>query len=87
MYGQLKNVMDIILPAYQEAFNAGKQYALQDRAKKDTSGVQGGIATASTQTYTPSTIFTRDQIAKMSSDEFAKYEKQIQQQMLEGKIQ
>ena len=87
MYGQLKNVIDIILPAYQEAFNAGKQYALQDRAKKDTSGVQGGVAVANTQTYTPSTIFTREQIAKMSSEEFAKYEKQIQQQMLEGKIQ
>ena len=87
MYGQLKNIMDIVLPAYQEAFNAGKQYALQDKAKKDTSGVQGGIATANTQTYNPGTVFTRDQIARMSSDEFAKYEKQIQQQMLEGKIQ
>lgn len=87
MYEQLRSVMDIVLPAYQEAFNAGKQYALQDRAKKDTSGVQGGIATANTQTYTPDTIFTRDQISRMSSDEFAKYEKQIQQQMLEGKIQ
>ena len=87
MYGQLKSVMDIILPAYQEAFNAGKQYALQDKAKKDTSGVQGGVAVANTQTYTPSTIFTREQIARMSSDEFAKYEKQIQQQMIEGKIQ
>lgn len=87
MYGQLKSVMDIVLPAYQEAFNAGKQYALQDRAKKDTSGVQGGIATANTQTYTPDTVFTRDQISRMSSDEFAKYEKQIRQQMLEGKIQ
>lgn len=87
MYGQLKNIMDIVLPAYQEAFNAGKQYALQDKAKKDTSGVQGGIATANTQTYTPDTVFTRSQIARMSSDEFAKYEKQIQQQMLEGKIQ
>lgn len=87
MYGQLKSVMDIVLPAYQEAFNAGKQYALQDKAKKDTSGVQGGIATANTQTYTPDTIFTRDQISRMSSDEFAKYEKQIRQQMLEGKIQ
>ena len=87
MYGQLKSVMDIILPAYQEAFNAGKQYALQDKARKDTSGVQGGVAVANTQTYTPSTIFTREQIAKMSSDEFAKYEKQIQQQMIEGKIQ
>lgn len=87
MYGQLKSVMDIILPAYQEAFNAGKQYALQDKARKDTSAVQGGIATANTQTYTPDTVFTRSQIARMSSDEFAKYEKQIQQQMLEGKIQ
>lgn len=87
MYGQLKGVMDIILPAYQEAFNAGKQYALQDKARKDTSGVQGGIATANVQTYTPDTVFTREQISRMSSDEFAKYEKQIRQQMLEGKIQ
>ena len=87
MYGQLKNIVDIILPAYREAFNAGKQYALQDRAKKDTSGVQGGIATANTQTYSPGTVFTREQIAKMSSDEFAKYEKEIQRQMIEGKIQ
>lgn len=87
MYGQLKSVMDIILPAYQEAFNAGKQYALQDKARKDTSGVQGGIATANTQTYTPGMVFTREQIAKMSPDEFAKYEKDIQRQMIEGKIQ
>ena len=87
MYGQLKSVMDIILPAYQEAFNAGKQYALQDKARKDTSSVQGGIATANTQTYSPNMVFTREQIAKMSPDEFAKYEKDIQRQMIEGKIQ
>lgn len=86
MYNQLKSVMDIVLPAYQEAFNAGRQYALQDRAKKDTSGVSGGVATANTQTYTPGNVFTREQIAKMSTEEFAKYEKQIQQQMIEGKI-
>lgn len=87
MYSQLKSVMDIILPTYQEAFNAGKQYALQDKARKDTSGVQGGIATANTQTYSPNMVFTREQIAKMSPDEFAKYEKDIQRQMIEGKIQ
>lgn len=87
MYGQLKSVMDIILPAYQEAFNAGKQYALQDKARKDTSSVQGGIATTNTQTYSPNMVFTREQIAKMSTDEFAKYEKDIQRQMIEGKIQ
>lgn len=87
MYGQLKGVMDIVLPAYQEAFNAGKQYALQDKARKDTSAVQGGIATANTQTYTPANgVFTREQISKMSPDEFAKNELAIRQQMMEGKI-
>lgn len=86
MYGQLQNVLETIIPAYQEAFNAGRQYALQDKAKKDTSGVSGGVATANTQTYQPGNVFTREQIAKMSTDEFAKYEKEIQRQMIEGKI-
>lgn len=86
IYNQLQNVLGIIMPAYQEAFNAGRQYALQDKAKKDTSGVQGGVATSNTQTYSPGNVFTREQIAKMSTEEFAKYEKQIQQQMIEGKI-
>ena len=75
------------MPAYQEAFNAGRQFALQDKAKKDTSGVSGGVATANTQTYSSGTTFTREQIRKMSTDEFAKYEKQIKQAMIEGKIQ
>ena len=86
MYGQLQSVLETIIPAYQEAFNAGRQYALQDKAKKDTSGVSGGVATANTQTYQPGNVFTREQIAKMSTDEFAKYEKEIQRQMIEGKI-
>lgn len=87
MYSQLKNVMDIIMPAYQEAFNAGRQYALRGQAKADTSQVQGGVATANTNTYSPGQVFTRDQIRRMSPEEFAKNEKFIQQQMLEGKIQ
>lgn len=86
MYQQLQNVLNTIMPAYQEAFNAGRQFALQDKAKKDTSGVSGGVATANTQTYTPGNVFTREQIAKMSTEEFAKYEKEIQRQMIEGKI-
>lgn len=86
MYGQLQNILEVIMPAYQEAFNAGKQFALQDKAKKDTSGVSGGVATANTQTYSPGNVFTREQIAKMSTEEFAKYEKEIQRQMIEGKI-
>lgn len=87
MYSQLHNVMDIILPVYQEAYNAGKQFALQDKAKSDTSAVQGGVAVQNTQTYNAGQTFTRDQIRKMSPAEFAKYEKAIEQQMLEGKIQ
>ena len=87
MYGQLHNVMDIILPVYQEAYNAGKQFALQDKVKSDTSAVQGGVATQNTQTYSSSPVFTRDQIKHMSTEEFAKHEKAIMQQMLEGKIQ
>jgi len=86
MYGQLKNVMDIVLPAYQEAFEAGKRFALQDKAKQDTSPVSGGIATATTQTYSPGSTFTREQISRMSTEEFSKHEKEIYQQMMEGKI-
>lgn len=86
IYGQLESVLNTIMPAYQEAFNAGRQYALQDKAKKDTSGVSGGVATANTQTYTSGNVFTREQIAKMSDAEFAKYEKEIERQMIEGKI-
>lgn len=86
MYQQLQNVLNTIMPAYQEAFNAGRQFALQDKAKKDTSGVSGGVATANTQTYTSGNVFTREQIAKMSDAEFAKYEKEIERQMIEGKI-
>jgi hypothetical protein len=87
MYNQLTSVMDIVMPAYQEAFEAGKRYALSDKARKDTSEVQGGVATSpTTASYTSGDTFTREQISKMSSDDFAKYEKTIRQQMLEGKI-
>lgn len=86
IYNQLKSVVDVIMPVFQEAFNAGKQYALQDKAKKDTSPVSGGVATQTSPTYSSSHIFTRDEIGRMSTDEFAKYEKQIAQQMREGKI-
>ena len=87
IYNQLQNVMNIIMPAYQEAFNAGRMYALEDKAKRDTTPVQGGVATAQTNTYQPGQVFTREQIKKMSPEEFAKNEKFIQQQMMEGKIQ
>lgn len=87
MYGQLQNVMDIMIPVYREAFEAGKRFSLGDKAKRDTSQVQGGIATATGGSYQSGASFTREQIAKMSPDEFAKNEKLIKQLMIEGKIQ
>lgn len=87
MYEQLSNVMALALPIYQEAFNAGKAIALQDKTKADTSGVQGGVATQNTTSYNSGHTFTRDQIRRMSPEEFNKYEKVIEQQMREGKIQ
>lgn len=87
IYANLKGVMDVIMPAYQEAFNAGRMYGLSNKARSDTSAVQGGVATAQTNTYQPGQVFTREQIRKMSPEEFAKNEKFIQQQMMEGKIQ
>ena len=86
MYNELKSVMDIIIPVCQEWYNAGKQNALQEKAKSDTSGVQGGVATANTTTYSAGQEFTREQISRMSPEEFAKNEKVIRQAMIEGKI-
>lgn len=87
VYNNLKNVMDVIMPAYQEAFNAGRMYGMSAKAKSDTSQVQGGVATAQTNAYQPGQVFTREQIRRMSPEEFAKNENFIRQQMLEGKIQ
>lgn len=87
VYAQLKGVMDIVMPAYQEAFNAGRMYGMSNKAKTDTTPVQGGVAAANSSSYQPGQVFTRDQIKRMSPEEFAKNEKFIQQQMLEGKIQ
>lgn len=87
IYGQLQNVMDIMIPVYKEAFEAGKRFSLEDKAKKDTTQVQGGIATATGGSYQSGASFTREQIARMSPEEFAKNEKVIQRLMMEGKIQ
>ena len=88
VYGQLKGVVDILMPCYQEAFEAGKRFALGDKAKRDTTPVQGGVATGGgTNTYVAGTTFTREQIRNMSPAEFAKNEVAIKQAMMEGRIQ
>ena len=88
VYSQLKGVVDILMPCYQEAFEAGKRFALGDKAKRDTTPVQGGVAAGGgTNTYVAGTTFTREQIRNMSPAEFAKNEVAIKQAMMEGKIQ
>lgn len=88
VYNQLKGVVDILMPCYQEAFEAGKRFALGDKAKRDTTPVQGGVAAGGgTNTYVAGTTFTREQIRNMSPAEFAKNEIAIKQAMIEGKIQ
>ena len=88
VYGQLKGVVDILMPCYQEAFEAGKRFALGDKAKRDTTPVQGGVAAGGgNNTYVAGTTFTREQIKNMSPAEFAKNEVAIKQAMIEGKIQ
>lgn len=88
VYSQLKGVVDILMPCYQEAFEAGKRFALGDKAKRDTTPVQGGVAAGGgTNTYVAGTTFTREQIRNMSPAEFAKNEVAIKQAMIEGKIQ
>ena len=88
VYGQLKGVVDILMPCYQEAFEAGKRFALGDKAKRDTTPVQGGVAAGGgTNTYVAGATFTREQIKNMSPAEFAKNEVAIKQAMIEGKIQ
>lgn len=87
IYNQLENVMNVILPAYQEAFEAGKRFSIQDKAKTDKAPVLGGIATSpTTTTYSGDGTFTREQIKRMSSEEFAKNERAIRQAMMEGKV-
>ena len=88
MYSNLNEVMSLLLPVYEEAFNIGKTQALKGKAKQDTSVVSGGIATTVNPSHQDGEhIFTRDEIKRLSYDDYSKNEKTIMRQMREGKIQ
>lgn len=86
---ELGNFLHAVQSVYAEAIEVGKQLATMDIAKKDKSGISGGIATANTSTsalQSQRKIFTRQDINNMSDEEFRKNEKEIDRQYIEGLI-
>jgi len=86
IYGELNELISIASAVMREGIEIGQKYALQSKAKSDTSGVEGGLATAITSTHTSGKIFTRGEIDRMSLAEYTKYEPQIKEQASKGLI-
>ena len=84
---ELTNVITLLAMVYKEAHAEGQKSALVNKAKNDTSGISGGASVNSSQTtYSTDHIFTRDEIRKMSLQEYSKNEKRIIEQMRQGSI-
>lgn len=85
----LDGYMDRAKQIYAEAFQAGMQ-AGQSKAQLDPNKILNSSTITQQSTTYPmegsSHVFTRQEIANMSLDEFAKHEKAIQAQMIAGKI-
>ena len=72
---------------YTEAYNVGLQ-AAKHKEQLDPNKILNNSTMATNQTTYPmgSSTYTRDQIAKMSLEEFGKHEKEIMAQMMSGQI-
>lgn len=84
-------LMDAVKSIYLEAFEIGKSVAKFESASKDTSGINTSIAgygNGGTGAYSlqGEHVFTRDEIAKMSSQEFEKNLSTIERQQRLGMI-
>jgi hypothetical protein len=88
---QLNDLMSAIKMIYAEAVEVGKRSVKLGEAINDKSGVNGSssVATANTSSYDMSStpVITREQIRKMSTEEFDKNYKLIEKLYREGKIQ
>lgn len=87
IYDELNNITDMAISLIRSGVELGQAYAMQNKAKTDTSSVQGGVGTAQTPVYTSEKIWSRDEIKRMSSDDFAKNESAIMKAYSEGRIQ
>ena len=74
---------------YQEAFQAGMQYGKLNLQTNPNEVLNNSVAVQQQQTYptqSGSHVFTRDEIRKMDDATFAKNQKLIEQQMIQGLI-
>lgn len=83
----LNSLLDRTKQIYAEAFNAGMQMGKVQNDMNPNKILNNSIMNNNQGTYPiENTTFTREQIAKMSTDEFKKHEKAIMQQMAKGLI-
>lgn len=87
IYNDLNNIREMALGLIRSGIEIGQASALQQKAKADTSAVSGGVAVNQNPVYSSDKVWTRAEIDKMSTEEFAKHEKAIMQAYAEGKIQ
>lgn len=72
---------------YTEAYYAGLQAAQKDQALDPNKLLNNSVASTQQTNYPMgSSVFTKEQVANMSLEEFAKNEKEIMKQMMNGQI-
>lgn len=86
VYEELNGTLNYLSRIYSEAFAYGQKYSSMEKAKKDTSGVEGSITNDVNQITRSDKTYTREQIANMSQDEFEKDYDNIMRLYYTGKI-
>ena len=86
MYEELNGTLNYLSRIYGEAFAYGQKYSSMEKARKDTSGVEGSITNDVNQITRSDKTYTREQIANMSQDEFEKDYDNIMRLYYTGKI-
>lgn len=85
----LNNLLERGKAIYQEAFNAGINFAKMKGEQDPSKVLNNSVATQSQQAYPTNSgahIFTREEIRNMGDAEFLKNQKVIEQQMVQGLI-
>lgn len=85
----LNNLLVRAKAIYQEAFNAGMNFAKMKGEQDPGKILNNSVATQSQESYPTQSgthIFTRDEIRRMGDAEFLKNQKMIEQQMVQGLI-
>ena len=86
VYNELSGTLNYLSRIYGEAFAYGQKFSSMEKARKDTSGVEGSITNDVNQITRSDKTYTREQIANMSQDEFEKDYDNIMKLYYTGKI-